>query len=263
MEKQMNTARKVIVSLALAFSYLVATCPLSLAQATPSTQKPVIVSVESNFETNQITLAGQGFGNAEPAVTLDGTALTVISYTPTNVVAGLPVNLQPGSYQLSLKNQSDGLTGAFPLTLGAAGEKGPQGAQGVQGAAGPQGQQGPQGPQGSPAGVSFAPFYINEIGVGGNTAIGIDVSCGSEGQIVSGACGHGELDHGEFSIVVNYNGADPSNPAALWLCIATNNNSNTIPIWYGGLCAYPNGNGGHRYGAAKISSIRQLHNLAQ
>jgi hypothetical protein len=263
MEKQMNTARKVIVSLALAFSYLVATCPLSLAQATPSTQKPVIVSVESNFETNQITLAGQGFGNAEPMVTLDGTALTVINYTPTTVVAGLPDNLLPGSYQLSLKNQSDGLTGAFPLTLGAAGEKGPQGAQGVQGAAGPQGQQGPQGPQGSPAGVSFAPFYINEIGVGGNTAIGIDVSCGSEGQIVSGACGHGEFDNGEFSMVVNYNGADPSNPAALWLCIATNNNSNTIPIWYGGLCAYPNGNGGHRYGAAKISSIRQLHNLAQ
>lgn len=259
----MNTARKVIVLLALALSYLVATSCLSLAQVTPSAQKPVIVSVESNFETNQITLVGQRFGNAEPAVTLDGTALTVVGYTPTNVVAGLPVNLQPGSYQLSLKNKSDGLAGAFPLTLGAVGEKGAQGPQGVQGAAGPQGQQGPQGPQGSPAGVSFGPFYINEIGVGGDTAIGIDASCGSGGQIISGACGHGELDHGEFSIVVNYNGADPSNPAGLWLCIATNNNSSTIPIWYGGLCAYPNGNGGHRYGAAKISSIRQLHTLAQ
>jgi hypothetical protein len=263
MEKQMNTVRKVIVLLALTLSYVVATSSLSLAQATPTAQKPVIVSAESNFETNQITITGQRFGNAEPAVTLDGAALTVISYTPTNVVAGLPGNLQPGSYQLSLKNQSDGLTDAFPLTLGAAGEKGPQGPQGGQGAAGPQGQQGPQGPQGSPAGVSFAPFYINEIGVPGDSIVGIDVSCSSGGEIVSGACGHGTLDHGEFSIVVDYNGADPSNPEVLWLCIATNNNSITIPIWYGGLCAYPSGNGGHRYGAAKISSIRQLHNLAQ
>ena len=139
---------------------------LVAAQVTPSAQKPVIVSVESNFETNQITLVGQRFGNAEPAVTLDGTALTVISYTPTNVVAGLPVNLQPGSYQLSLKNHSDGLAGAFPLTLGAVGERGA-------GAAGSSGSRRPPGPArssraaGISAGVSFAPFYINEIGVGG------------------------------------------------------------------------------------------------
>jgi hypothetical protein len=42
-----------------------------------------------------------------------------------------------------------------------------------------------------------------------------------------------------------------------------NTSSNTIPVWYGGLCAYPTGNGGHKYGPAKLLSIKSERKLAQ
>jgi hypothetical protein len=71
--------------------------------------------------------------------------------------------------------------------------------------------------------------------------------------MVSGACGYPSLGGPERSVFIDYNGPNPGNPSADWECIAQNTSQNTLGIWYGGVCAFPTGNGGHRYEAAKAS----------
>jgi hypothetical protein len=258
----MNFTRNAVLSLAVVLSsFVVMTPSLSLAQSTPSAQKPAIVSTDANFQTNQITITGSHFGNAEPYVTLDGHALTVVTHTPTNIVVDLPTNIAAGAYLLTLKNESDALTGSFDVTIGTVG---PQGPQGIQGPQGPQGAQGPQGQQGPPGtGVALQAFYVNEFAAYGNEAYQVDVQCSAGGEMVSGACGEPSLNQSAFSISVIYDGPNPGNPSVDWECLLQNTSSNTIPVWYGGLCAYPTGNGGHKYAAAKLLSIKSERKLAQ
>lgn len=97
----MNTAKTAVLSLALALScFAVMTPSNSLAQEAPTAQRPTIVSTDANFQTNQLTIAGSHFGNADPYVTLDGHALTVVTHTPTNVVADIPTNVAADAYRL-------------------------------------------------------------------------------------------------------------------------------------------------------------------
>jgi hypothetical protein len=74
--------------------------------------------------------------------------------------------------------------------------------------------------------------------------------------MVSGACGYPSLDQNAFSILVDYDGPNPGNPSVDWECLLHNTSSNTIEIWYGALCVYPTGNGGHKYGPARLLSVK-------
>ena len=262
----MNTAQKAALSLVLVLAcFALVTSSVSLAQGAPAAQRPTIVSTDANFQTNQITIAGSNFGTPKPSVTLDGHAVTVVAHTPTTAVVDMPSNLAPGAYLLTLKNMSDGLTVSFDITLGVVGPQGPQGPQGSQGPQGPQGAQGPQGQQGPQgAGISMSVFYVNEYGLPGNSAGEMDVVCGGTGgEMVSGACGYPSLGGPERSVFIDYNGPNPGNPSVDWECIAQNTSQNTLGIWYGGVCAFPTGNGGRRYEAAKLRSVKTLRKEAQ
>ena len=199
----MNTAKNAALLLALVLScFAVLTSSVSLAQGPPAAQKPLIVSTDANFQTNQITVTGSNFGTPEPYLTLDGHAATVVTHTPTTVVIDIPSNLAPGAYLLTLKNMSDDLTGSFAVTLGSVGPQGAQGSQGPQGPHGPQGPQGAQGQQGPRGtGVAFQPFYVNEVAVPAGYAWQIDSFCTTGGEMVSGACGYPSLDQNAFSIL--------------------------------------------------------------
>ncbi len=95
--------------------------------------------------------------------------LTVVSASPTQVQALLPVNLPPGSYSVVIGNGADDKDEFFfTVGLESAGEPGPQGPPGppgppgstgqtgLTGPAGPTGPQGPTGPTG-PTGAAGPP----------------------------------------------------------------------------------------------------------
>jgi hypothetical protein len=66
---------------------------MALAQPSPAASTaPVIVSAVVNLVQNQITIAGQRLTPAtgSPSVHLDGTALTLVSSSSTQIVANLP-----------------------------------------------------------------------------------------------------------------------------------------------------------------------------
>jgi hypothetical protein len=153
----MKTFGSSLLSFLLIFSSLFA------APAVHAASAPTIVSAVANFQTNQLTITGTNFGTSAPKVMLDGSALQVVSYSATSVVANLLNGTNPGAYLLTLTNTTDNLRVLFDVTLGAAGPQGSQGPQGLQGLQGPQGlqgiqgQQGTQGPQG-PAGMAVGNY---------------------------------------------------------------------------------------------------------
>jgi type VI secretion system Hcp family effector len=119
----------------------------------------VISSAFADANTELLTIRGSGFGDRTPRVTLAGEPLSVLSSGPFEVLAALPLGLEPGSYRLTVsRGRGDGKSDTFDVTLGAAGPAGPPGPGGPEGPAGqsgpqgPQRQPGPQGPQG-PAGA--------------------------------------------------------------------------------------------------------------
>lgn len=138
---------------------------LALAVCMPVLANAVTVnSAVPNYTTNQLTIAGNGFGTAAPTVKLDAMALTLVSHSATQIVANLPTNIGSGSFLLSVTAGTNSTT--FELSLGLVGPPGPQGPQGpkgpqgTQGAQGAQGSQGPQGPQG-PAGATVGFSAMN------------------------------------------------------------------------------------------------------
>jgi IPT/TIG domain len=135
-------------------------CLLALAICLPAlaSAKPVIDAALPNYSTMQLTVTGSGFGTGIPVVKLDGTALTVVSHSATQIVTTLPS--ASGSFELTVEAGS--ATGTFDLSLGVTGPQGPQGAQGPQG----------------PAGVELAYSALNYTGealgsVDGGTAVAI------------------------------------------------------------------------------------------
>ena len=122
-----------------------------------ATSSPVVQSTVVNVTTNQVTITGKNFSpsGAAPQVSFNGSALAVVSFTNTTVVATLPSpsTTPAGTYRLQVINPAlSTQPGVFYVTLGAVGPVGPQGVPGLQGAqgpAGPAGSQGPAGPQGT------------------------------------------------------------------------------------------------------------------
>jgi len=135
---------------------------------------PVVNSGTINYQTNQITLIGSGFepAKAKPTVTFNGTALTVSTFSNTQVVATLPASLTPGTFDLTVTN-SQGNAVDFNMTYGATGPQGPAGPTGSTGAAGPQGPAGPAGATGAtgPRGAAGAAGAPGAPGTNGTSFI--------------------------------------------------------------------------------------------
>jgi hypothetical protein len=138
--------------------------PLSVF-ATTTTATPVVNSGTINYSNNRVTLSGSGFepSTTAPTVQFNGAALTVDSFSNTQVVATLPATTPAGTFSLTVKN-SQGSSSTFDLTYGATGPQGLAGAAGPRGATGATGQagltgatgpQGPKGPAGAPGGVLY------------------------------------------------------------------------------------------------------------
>lgn len=144
----------------------------AFAQGVGNTPQATILSTSANTTTSPgtLTITGQNFGTAAPSITLQGTALQVASFTDTVLVALLPNNLAPGSYQLEVITQARKNNIAdFDATIGAAGPQGPIGPQGIPGAQGPAGATGlpgAVGPQG-PVGLTGATGAQGASGVSG------------------------------------------------------------------------------------------------
>src|SRR5215831_5762746 len=110
----------------------------------------VIQRADADSTVTHLFIHGSNFGTATPAVRLEGTPLTVLSSSPTDVVAALPgTSLMPASYHLALVRASDGAVANFDVTIGAIGPPGPTGPQGAVGPQGPAGPAGAQGPTGA------------------------------------------------------------------------------------------------------------------
>lgn len=146
------------------FTLLLLLTPLSVV-ATTATSPLVVNSGTINYNTNRVTLGGSGFKPATtaPTVQFNGAALTVDSFSNTQIVATLPAATPAGTFSLLVKN-SQGSASTFDLNYGANGPQGPAGPAGPRGATGATGQagftgatgpQGPKGPQGAPGGVLY------------------------------------------------------------------------------------------------------------
>ena len=113
--------------------------------------KLVISSAFADANTELLTIRGSGFGSRAPRVTLAGEPLPVLSSGPFEVLASLPLGLEPGSYRLTVsRGRGEGKSDTFDVTLGAAGAAGPPGPEGPEGPAGLPGPQGLPGQPGRP-----------------------------------------------------------------------------------------------------------------
>ena len=168
------------------------------ASAAPSVSFTVTIeSASIDYSTNEITLRGAGFDPAgrAPAVSFNGTKLTLVSFAGGTLIAKLPAGTSAATYELVVTN-SLGVSASFDVTYGAAGPQGPAGAPGVQGPAGTQGAVGPPGAAGSagPAGVAGATGAAGSQGVAGSVgptgAMGATGNTGPGGAVGStGATG--------------------------------------------------------------------------
>lgn len=139
--------------------WLFACCALFVtavfAQRDPSPKNQLLVtSAAVDYGVGKLYVNGANFGSGIPAVKLNGTAVQVLTATPTSIIAIIPPGIAPGSYLLTVQS-GNGATefDAFNVTIGTAGPQGPAGATGATGPAGPAGPAGATGPQG-PAGAT-------------------------------------------------------------------------------------------------------------
>jgi type VI secretion system Hcp family effector len=112
-----------------------------------------IISATADGAAETLTIRGFDFGWPPPRVTLAGQDLTIISSSPSEILAALPAGIEAGSYRLTVsRRHGSRRSDTLDVTIGAAGpqgEPGPQGPEGPPGLAGPQGPAGPTGPQGT------------------------------------------------------------------------------------------------------------------
>src|SRR5579863_10440261 len=87
-------------------------------------QTPTIAGVTADYSTTPatLTITGTNFGSTAPSVSLLGAPLTLVSFTAVSAVADIPAGTPPGSYTLSLVNNSAPPhdPASFDVTLGAA-----------------------------------------------------------------------------------------------------------------------------------------------
>ena len=155
-------ASRLVTLLAIVVSLGLIAVPVAAKKKSGKNGKHLsIIEVSVDLENDELTITGESldFGPKSLEVTL-GTIgpLTIIgSPTDTTIVAGLPPNITPGDYLLTVsRGNGESQQDEHHLTVGAVGPEGPQGSAGPQGDPGPQGLQGevgPQGPQGNPGPV--------------------------------------------------------------------------------------------------------------
>jgi Collagen triple helix repeat (20 copies) len=136
---------RTVCSIAIMAALAVTTGPVQASQIS-------ILKVIPSLNDHKLSIFGSGFGN-KPLVFMGNLPLTVLSSTETQIVAGLPVAIAPGTYKLVVTrkrpDQGDVVDVSFGNT-GATGPAGPVGPIGPAGPAGAAGPAGPQGPQGEP-----------------------------------------------------------------------------------------------------------------
>src|SRR5205085_554697 len=93
----------------------------------------IVQSADADPGNHNLFIAGLNLGTTAPAVFLGDTRLTVVSFSPTIVVAALPANVQAASYLLTVTPQGS-VPAVFWVTIGAVG---PPGATGATGPTGP------------------------------------------------------------------------------------------------------------------------------
>lgn len=102
----------------------------------PPASAPIIENAEADQSANVLYVRGLSFGAAQGTSTLSlggaPVAVALDGWSATDIVAGLPAGLRPGSYLLVLKTSAG--ESRFEVTLGAVGA---QGIQGPPGAGGP------------------------------------------------------------------------------------------------------------------------------
>src|SRR5712671_7140812 len=143
-------------------------CMLITAGAARAGERVLPQITSADAASSNLFINGRNFGvAAPPVVTLGDVALTVQSFSPTAIVASLPLSVQPASYQLLVQSffadddgkgssELDRRLALFSVTIGVVGPQGPAGPTGPQGATGPTGPggatgaTGPTGPQGDP-----------------------------------------------------------------------------------------------------------------
>ena len=144
---------------------------LGLTLAPPSfaqTGAPLVLSTSVNDAGSQITVRGVNFNTVRSLKVLVGGSivpLTVVSMSPTTIVALLPAGLPDGTHWARVVG-SGGVDEEFYFTLGA---EGPAGATGPAGPMGPQGPAGPMGATGltGPAGATGAAGPAGPVGATG------------------------------------------------------------------------------------------------
>jgi len=165
---------------------------------------------------SELFVKGRNFGvAATPVVTLGDVALAVASFSPTVIVADLPLSLQPASYQVLVQSFFAGEEGSnpsdldrrlalFSVTIGATGPQGPPGPTGPQGPTGPTGPTGATGPQGDP-GPQGPPGPTGDTGATGAT--------GAQGPAGVFA-GHFQSPNGAYSLDIDDAGIRLAGPGA-------------------------------------------------
>jgi hypothetical protein len=130
--------------------------------ATAST--PLVNNSSIDYTAQRITINGSGFSpkGIAPTVLFNNVAITLVSFSDSQIAAPVPTGTGAGSYRLRITNSQGNFYGA----VGPQGPMGPQGPTGATGATGPAGPAGPPGPVG-PAGNSVI-ATITTLG-GGNT----------------------------------------------------------------------------------------------
>jgi hypothetical protein len=125
-----------------------------------NSESPAITHTEIDYSTMTMVVYGSDFGTKRPVVKLGDAQLQVLSWRPERVTAQLPLDIAPGSYNLTLfctfRHHCKTLEASLSVAVGAQGpqgEPGPPGPMGLTGPAGPQGPQGPEGPEG-PIGIT-------------------------------------------------------------------------------------------------------------
>lgn len=150
-----------------------------------------IGSVFVDFDLHLVVINGVNLTRKmqPPSVALlGGPFLDLVSAHDTQVVASLPIDIQPGDYRLWVSTgNGDSHNDFWDLTIGAVGPKGDKGEPGATGATGATGQQGPQGLKGETGapglnGKDGAPGVNGKDGAAGKDGLaGADGAPGPQG----------------------------------------------------------------------------------
>ncbi len=202
---------------------------------------PIIHRATVDSTTNQITVEGVNFGDTS-ILEIEGIILTLVSHTPTHLVAQLPEGLPPASYLLKViasSNPDSKKKVLFEVAIGAVGPQGATGAQGLQGATGPTGPQGqtgatgasgPQGLQGLPGITGIRTVFSGQVTLNPNSTVRVQLVCNSSEIPISG--GFVMLDHNTASLAFAdrflyvSNGPVASDPRR-WITIIRNMSGST------------------------------------